>query len=299
MNKIKTKILYKTKLDDRTIILVEGIDSINFLQNLISNNVESISKNNSIYSTLLNPQGKFLFDFIMFTKDNNKKLYLDCDRSRSEELIKQLNFYKMRKNLSLSIIENIEIIYLYGEYDALLSKLKLKNKEGYTSIINNIIFIVDPRNKKLGIRLYNFKNNLPNDIYAIQTKPIQEYEKLRINLTIPSGIKDLEIGKSFLLENNFESLNAIDFNKGCYIGQENTARQKYRATSKRMLSKIQITGKKLHIGEKIILNNRQVGLIKSSIGSLGLASIRKEVYEEYKLKNMEINVLKSKIKFIN
>lgn len=299
MNKIKTEALYKTKLDERTIILIEGIDSIDFLQNLISNNVESISNNNSIYSTLLNPQGKFLFDFMVFTKDNNKKLYLDCYKSRSEELIKQLNFYKIRKNVTFSIIENIEIIYLYGEYDALLSKLKLKNKEGYTSIINNIIFIMDPRNKKLGIRLYNFKNNLPNYIYTIQTKPIEEYEKLRINLTVPSGIKDLEIGKSFLLENNFEFLNAIDFGKGCYIGQENTARQKYRATQKKMLYKIKITGKKLNIGEKIILNNRQVGQIKSSIKGLGLASIRKDIYEEYKLKNMEINVQESKIKFIN
>jgi len=299
MNIKKNKKLYRTKLNDRAVILVKGIDSFDFLQNLVSNNIELVSKVNSIYSTLLNPQGKFLFDFIIFTKGDSDKIYIDCDKSRSEEFIKQLNIYKLRKNVSLSIIDNVEIIYLYGEYKSLLTKLYLKPKEGFTSIIDNKIYIIDPRNKNLGIRLYNYKGNLPTNISIIKTKPIKEYEKIRINLNIPDAIKDIETGKSFLLENNFESLNAIDFNKGCYIGQENTARQKYRGTSKKMLTKIQILGKKLQIGEKIFFNKRQVGVIKSSVENIGLALIRTEVYKEHKSKNLKIDVLKSKIKFID
>jgi len=299
MNEKKIKELYKTKVNKRAIILIEGIDSIDFLQNIVSNNIELVSKINSIYSTLLNPQGKFLFDFIIFTISDSSKIYMDCEQSQSEELIKQLNIYKLRKNVNISIIENVDVIYLYGEYKYLLSKLNLRHKEGFTSIINNNIFVIDPRNKDLGIRVYNYKGNLPNNISVIKTKPIEEYEKIRINLTIPDGTKDLEIGKSFLLENNFEVLNSIDFNKGCYIGQENTARQKYRGTSKKMLTKIQILGKELQIGEKIFLKNRQVGVIKSSIENIGLASIRTEVYKEYKSKNLKINVLESKIKFID
>ena len=101
------------------------------------------------------------------------------------------------------------------------------------------------------------------------------------------------------IENNFDAIHAIDFNKGCYIGQENTARQKYRGTAKKLLTKIKIEGNTIAIGNEIKLNNRKVGVVRSSEKNIGLASIRREIYEEYKINNKYINILNSIIKFID
>ena len=292
------KNIYKTKIIDKTVLSIEGKDKVEFLQNLISNNMELVSNTNSIYSTLLNPQGKFLFDFIIFKGNEKESLYLECDKNRSEEFIKLLNMYKLRKDVKFSVIENITIYLIYGEYQFLLSSFNLKHTEGSTSNMNNNIFLIDPRNKKLGIRLYSSNDKLPSEISDIDNKSIKNYETIRINLVIPDSNKDLEVGKSFLLENNFEIMNAIDFNKGCYIGQENTARQKYRGTAKKLLTKIEIEGKTLSMGNEIKLDNRKVGVIRSIRENIGLATIRREVYEEYKSKNKYIKIAGSKIKFI-
>ena len=298
MHKNISKNIYKTKIIDKTILSIEGKDKVEFLQNLISNNMELVSNTKSIYSTLLNPQGKFLFDFIIFKGNEKESLYLECDKNRSEELIKLLNMYKLRKDVKFSVIENITIYLIYGEYQFLLSSFNLKHTEGSTSHMNNNIFLIDPRNKKLGIRLYSNNDKLPAEISDIGNKSIKNYETIRINLVIPDSNKDLEVGKSFLLENNFEIMNAIDFNKGCYIGQENTARQKYRGTAKKLLTKIEIEGKTLSMGNEIKLDNRKVGVVRSITENIGLATIRREVYEEYKSKNKYIKIAESKIKFI-
>ena len=118
MNKNNIENLYKTKIIDRTILKIEGNDNVEFLQNLISNNAELVSEFQSIYSTLLNPQGKFLFDFILFKEKKDSSLYLECYANRSEELLKLLNIYKLRKDVKISIKDNIEIYLIYhtGEY---------------------------------------------------------------------------------------------------------------------------------------------------------------------------------------
>ena len=161
------KNIYKTKIIDKTVLSIEGKDKVEFLQNLISNNMELVSNTKSIYSTLLNPQGKFLFDFIIFKGNEKESLYLECDKNRSEEFIKLLNMYKLRKDVKFSVIENITIYLLYGEYQFLLSSFNLKHTEGSTSNMNNNIFLIDPRNKKLGIRLYSSNDKLPSEISDI------------------------------------------------------------------------------------------------------------------------------------
>ena len=100
---------------------------------------------------------------------------------------------------------------------------------------------------------------------------------------MPNPDLDLEIEKSFLIENNFEFINAIDFKKGCYVGQENTARQKYRGTCpKKKLFLIRIIGDDIINGTKIYYNERVVGTMRSSCKDIGLATIRTDFYEEYK-----------------
>ncbi len=291
--------LFKTFLVDRATLLLQGEDVNDFLQNIISNNIDLVTKDQSIYSTLLNPQGKFMFDFILFKKNNLNEIYLDCDKNRAEQLIKTLNLYKLRKNVQISILNKIKTICVYGEDKNIFKILKLNSKEGSSKIINTSVKIVDPRNKNLGIRIYKFNEKNSINLSKIKSEPISKYDELRINLVIPDSSKDLEIGKSFLLENNFDELKAIDFKKGCYIGQENTARQKYRGTHKKILAKVKIYGKNLKNGTKIIYKDRHIGNIRSSTNKTGLVTIRTEVYQEFIKNNSKISVLNSYIKFKN
>jgi len=291
--------LFKTFLINRAILLLQGKDVNEFLQNIISNNIDLVTKNQSIYSTLLNPQGKFMFDFILFKTNDLNEIYLDCDKNRAKQLLKTLNLYKLRKNIQISILNKIKTICVYGKDKNIFKILKLNNKEGSAIIIDNNVKIIDPRNKNLGIRIYKFNNKISIMLSKIKSKPISKYEELRINLVIPDCSKDLEVGKSFLLENNFDKLKAIDFKKGCYIGQENTARQRYRGTNKKILAKVKIYGKNLQNGTKIMYKDRQIGSMRSSINKIGLVTIRTEVYKESIKNNSKISVLNSYIKFIN
>ena len=174
----------------------------------------------------------------------------------------------------------------------------MNNQEGSTKSIKNNIYIVDPRNKKLGIRIYIIKNNSSKEFDTIPNGSSSELEYNRIKLKIPKPEIDLEIEKSFIIENNFEEMNCIDFNKGCYIGQENTARQKYRGTAKRKLALVKINGEKINNGTKIYHNKKIIGTMRSSCKNIGLASIRTDIYNGYKKNKLKIKHLDSEIEFL-
>jgi tRNA-modifying protein YgfZ len=293
------KKIKKIKLDDRIIIEIIGTDTKNFLQPLITNNIDLVSSKKSIYAALLSPQGKYIFDFFIFENSINGHLSIDCAKNRCAELLVKLNIYKLRYKINFNINNNISIFSIFGtDYSELELELKKVNLEGSTEKIDNNIILVDPRNKKLGLRIYS---NLSSPIEGFNKIPDGEKSDLdyiRIELSVPSCDLDLEIEKSFLIENNFEFINAIDFKKGCYVGQENTARQKYRGTSKKKLFLIRIIGNDIKNGTKIYYNERVVGTMRSSCRDIGLATIRTDFYEEYKNKNLKIKVLNSELKLL-
>ena len=293
------KKIKKIKLDDRIIIEIIGADTKKFLQPLITNNIDLVSSKKSIYAALLSPQGKYIFDFFIFENSINGHLSIDCAKNRCAELLEKLNIYKLRYKINFNINNNISIFSIYGtDYSELELKLKEVSLEGSTEKINNNIILVDPRNKKLGLRIYS---NLSSPIEGFNKIPDGEKSDLdyiRIELSVPNPDLDLEIEKSFLIENNFEFINAIDFKKGCYVGQENTARQKYRGTAKKKLFLIRIIGNDIINGTKIYYNERVVGTMRSSCKDIGLATIRTDFYEEYKNTNIKIKVLNSELKLL-
>ena len=291
--------LKKLKLKDRAVIELNGQDNKEFLQSLVTNNVDLVSDNKSIYAALLSPQGKYLFDFIIFQNYITKKLSIDCEKKRYPELIQKLNLYKLRNKIDININNDITIYGIYGsDISKIILNLKMNNQEGSTKSIKNNIYIVDPRNKNLGIRIYIIKNNSSKEFDTIPNGSSSELEYNRIKLKIPKPEIDLEIEKSFIIENNFEEMNCIDFNKGCYIGQENTARQKYRSTAKRKLALVKINGEKINNGTKIYHNGKIIGTMRSSCKNIGLASIRTDIYNEYKKNKFKIKHLDSEIKFL-
>tara|TARA_B110000008_G_C16951582_1_gene556547 strand:- start:369 stop:1256 length:888 start_codon:yes stop_codon:yes gene_type:complete len=293
------KKIKKIKLDDRIIIEIIGTDTKDFLQPLITNNIDLVSSKKSIYAALLSPQGKYIFDFFIFENSINGHLSIDCAKNRCAELLEKLNIYKLRYKINFNINNNISIFSIYGtDYSELELNLKEVSLEGSTEKINNNIIIVDPRNKKLGLRIYSDLSSPIEGFNKIPDGEKSDLDYIRIELSVPNPDLDLEIEKSFLIENNFEFINAIDFKKGCYVGQENTARQKYRGTAKKKLFLIRIIGDDIINGTKIYYNERVVGTMRSSCKDIGLATIRTDFYEEYKNTNIKIKVLNSELKLL-
>ena len=293
------KKIKKIKLDDRIIIEIIGADTKKFLQPLITNNIDLVSSKKSIYAALLSPQGKYIFDFFIFENSINGHLSIDCAKNRCAELLEKLNIYKLRYKINFNINNNISIFSIYGtDYSELELKLKEVSLAGSTEKINNNIILVDPRNKKLGLRIYSDLSSPIEGFNKIPDGEKSDLDYIRIELSVPNPDLDLEIEKSFLIENNFEFINAIDFKKGCYVGQENTARQKYRGTAKKKLYLIRIIGNNIINGTKIYYNERVVGTMRSSCKDIGLATIRTDFYEEYKNTNIKIKVLNSELKLL-
>lgn len=289
----------KIKLEDRIIIELIGTDTKGFLQALVTNNLDLVSCNKSIYAALLSPQGKYIFDFFIFESPLNGLLSIDCERNRYQELLEKLNIYKLRNKIDFNINKNITIFSIYGsDYSKLILDLEMNNIEGDTKKVNNNIIIIDPRNKNLGLRIYSNTDNFLKKLDQIPYGTASELDYNRIQLTVPNPAVDLEIEKSFLIENNFELINAIDFNKGCYIGQENTARQKYRGTTKKKLVAVRVIGQNISNGTKIFHDKKIIGTMRSSCKDIGLVTIRTDIYKEYKKSKFNIKVLNSEIEFL-
>ena len=264
-----------TILKNRGVLEISGEDRKAFLQGLISNNVDDISENRAIYAALLTPQGKYLFDF--FISEISNSLYLDCELNRLDELIKKLSIYKLRADINLVDRSNDYIVgTIYGETP--IDLLQMHECPGKTRSIYGGKIYVDPRIAAVGFRLMLPREQLKNflNFLPLQEKSEDSFDYLRIMLGLPDGSRDLIPEKSILLENGFNELNGIDWNKGCYMGQELTARTKYRGLIKKRLVPAKIMGPTPLSGATITKAGRKVGEMRSSLHDIGLALIRTE-----------------------
>ena len=266
-------------LSDRAVIRVSGPDRVSFLQGLVSNNVETVSATKSGYGALLTPQGKFLFDFFVYQLDE-ESLLLECERGengeRAAELFKKLRMYKLRAKVELTdVTDSYDVIAVFGK-DA-LANLFTDTTPGTTGRIANGIKTVDPRLSAMGARILLPKNELA-EMAAIGASESDEesYHQIRVSLGLPNGSEELEIEKSILLENGFEELGGVDFKKGCYMGQELTARTKYRGLVRKRLLPISVEGPAPEAGTIIMNGDKEAGTIRSVHGNGGLALIRLE-----------------------
>ena len=241
----------------RGIILIEGKDRFKFIQGIISNDIELLRKKPSIYSSLLTPQGKFQYDF--FISNFKEKFYLECDISEQEELISKFMMFKLRLDVKVSI---------NSDYNIILSKKKLNFSERNSSIIFSFY---DPRfDNSFFSRTYadsNFLNEIKKQYVEIDEK---RYETLRLNYCIPDFSIDATKAKSLLLEMRFDELNGISWTKGCYMGQEITARMKYRNIVKKKIFKVLIDFRS-NLKNEITLENETVGKLTSHNKKDGIA----------------------------
>ncbi len=223
-------------LKNRAIIEIEGADRKNFLQGLITNNVNKATADKLVYAVMLSAQGRFLYDFFIF--ENGDKLILDCAAARCDEIVKKLNFYKLRSQVLIKKNDELQVFHN-------------QSSKGFR----------DPRHPDLGYRFYCSGPSL-----TTENSPPNNYDFTRISLKIPEGESDLTYDKSFILEFGFDAFNVIDYEKGCYVGQELTARTHYRGEIRKKIFHIKLEGEVLpEKNSEITCEGKSSGLILSAL----------------------------------
>jgi len=247
-------------LKDRAILYINGADAKDFLQNLISNDINKVTDTFSCFASLLTPQGKFLYEFIV-TK-HKSGYFIDCEKSQSEGIFKQLNTYKIRSKIEILNLSNEFVVASFG-YEKYLSIKGSKDILGHTFKYREDPVILDPRNKDLGARLIINLEKLYLSLKKLDLKDdkIEKYYNESHKLgVVPKNLNKLQ-NKIFGIECNYEELNGIDFKKGCYVGQENTARIKLNNKLSKRLLPIEIIDGKLSEDEKIYNNDVEIGKV--------------------------------------
>jgi len=282
-------------LEDRAILYINGEDSKEFLQNIISNDINKVSDVNSCFSSLLTPQGKFLYEFIIV---KHKSGYLlDCEKPQVEDLYKQLCLYKLRSKVEILNLSN-EFVVAAFSHKKFLTFDGAEDQPGCTIKYREDPIFLDPRNKDLGARLIINLEKLYLSLKKLDLHDanLKEYYSLSHSLGIvPKDLNKLK-DKLFGIECNFEELNGIDFKKGCYVGQENTARIKLKNKLSKRLFPINVINGKLHEGESIYNNEIEIGkvLIDSDYPFALIKYLNKNFDEKanFKTKEASININK-------
>lgn len=261
-------------LDDRGVLAVSGDDARAFLQNLVTNDIEKVTPGQAIYAALLTPQGRYLHDFFVIEMDG--VLFLDVAKKKLEDLQARLLKYRLRSKVDVDDVSGIfRVIALLG--DGPHDSQALRGFEGRGGPFANGFCYVDPRYAGIGVRAL-----VPKDAFAMfdaagfQANDRMAYETLRLLFGIPEGLFDLQPEKSLPMESNFDLLNAIDWKKGCYIGQELTARMHYRALLKKRLLPVGIEGDVPSFGTPIFYEGEEIGEMRTGMGEQGIALLRLE-----------------------
>ena len=258
-------------LEDRAVLAIAGPDRESFLQGLISNDVTRVSNERAIYAAFLTAQGKYLHDFMLVEHD--EMFWLDGEAARLADLRRRLSMYRLRAKVTLDERPDLAVAAILDG-----SALDLPAEPGAARVLGNGIGFTDPRLPALGARAILPRNDIRSVLSTagLNEGDFGEYDLRRLTLGIPDGSRDLMLDKTTLLEAGFDELNGVDWNKGCYVGQELTARTKYRGLIKKRLFPVRIDGPAPEPGALVMQDGHEVGEMRSSRDGLGLAVLRVE-----------------------
>jgi folate-binding protein YgfZ len=241
-------------LEDRAILAASGTEARGFLNGLITNDIEKVSPANAIYAALLTPQGKILFDFLIVEGDG--ALLIDCAAVSRDALAKRLTMYRLRAKVTIEPRDQLAVLV------GLTGRPALRG-----------ITFDDPRHPGLGTRSIGARAEMPNDVGTSA-----DYHKHRLELGVPEA-SDFGSDKMFALDGNLDELHAVSFEKGCYVGQELTARMKHRGTARKRLMPV-YADTALPRSGTLKAGSRDIGEIATAYGKRGFASIRLDRLEE-------------------
>ena len=257
-------------LEERGILAVSGADRRLFLQGLVSNDVEKLAANRAVYAALLTAQGKYLHDFIMV--EEGEAIWLDAEAARLGDLRRRLAIYRLRAKVEIAERPELAVAVVFGE--GALAALGLSDEPGEARPLDGGVMLVDPRLAKLGARIIMDRRRLARFGSELTQVDFAAWDRHRLALGIPDGSRDLVPDKSILLEAGFDELHGVDWGKGCYVGQELTARTKYRGLIKKRLFPVHIEGPAPAPGTMVTAEGRDAGEVRSSRDGQGLALLR-------------------------
>jgi len=263
-------------LDWRAVIAIGGEDAVAFLQGLVSNDVTRVATDKALWSAFLTPQGKFLHEFMILSRGG--RLLLDCERERRADLVRRLKIYRLRSKATVEEGDQT-IVALYGA--GLEDALGFALAPGDAREIPGGVLYGDPRLAAMGLRGAVDAEGLAwlGD-RGLALGSAAEWDRRRIAAGIPDGSRDLAIEKAILLENGFDELNGLDWAKGCYMGQELTARTRYRGLIRKRLLPVTFDGTPPVPDADIMSNGKPVGIVRSVAGDRALALLRLEALDD-------------------
>jgi len=267
-------------LEDRAILSMSGADKRNFLQGIITNDINRVADGSAIYSYLLNAQGRFVYD--LFISQYEDTLLIDCEADRKGELLKHLNFRKLKSDVLIEDVSTslrVTAFFSDGPLDPLDLDL---DSPGCARRFADGVLYVDPRTPAMGVRGMLSTANISCLAEERNLVPVddREYQSRRIWLGLPDSARDMEANRALPLEYCADLLNAIDWDKGCYTGQELTARLKHQSLIKRRLALLSIEGAPPAPGEAVSFNGTEVGHVTSSANGRAVALLRVEALRQ-------------------
>jgi folate-binding protein YgfZ len=267
-------------LESRAVLAVSGEDRLAFLQGLVSTDVAAVSATKAIHAAFLTAQGKYLHDFFIAALGDG--FVLDCEAARAEDLRKRLSIYRLRAKVTIELRPDLAVAAIYGPGGAdPVTAFGLAGEAGAARGLDGGVAFVDPRLAAVGARVI-----LPADTAAavlaaagLVGGTAADYDRLRLSHGLPDGSRDLVPEKSILLENGFDELHGVDWEKGCFLGQELTARTHYRGLVKKRLMPVEIDGPLPAPGTPVTLGDKEAGEMRSGADALGLALLRLDAVE--------------------
>jgi folate-binding protein YgfZ len=265
------------RLTERSILRVGGADARTLLQGLVTQNVDNIRSDRAVFSALLSAQGKFQFDF--FIAEHEDSLLFEIETQRKDALKRMLSIYKLRSDVTIDELPEAQVAVIPTLQAA--TQFELDTQVGAAAALpvpcGWVLAYVDPRLAELGVRIIaDSQASLEQLITdrSLMQADFKAYDKARLELGVPDGSRDAEIDRTILLENGYDVLNGIDFHKGCYVGQEVTARSKHRGQLRKKLCRVRADAELPPKGTEITAGNRKLGQMRSSCDDIGMALLR-------------------------
>lgn len=263
---------------NRSILRIGGPEKKDFLQGLITNDVEKLSANHTIYAALLTPQGKILADFFLCALGDD--FLLDCDQEMAAPLLKRLTMYKLRAQVTIEAAPDLKVAVVFGE--GAETACGLSGNGGDARVSDGTIICVDPRYPALGLRIVGANPtetlsslNVPSD-----NGSADDYLAHRLTLGVAEGLHELGTEQMFALEANLAELNGVDFSKGCYVGQELTARMKHKTTLRKRIVPLISDQPLPPASTPVTAGDRDIGTVCAVSGDRALGLLRLDRLEE-------------------